>query len=175
MPPLPRKPARPAPASEQRFVDAMGLYFARQGVPRIGGRILGLLMLAEGPLGLSDIAARLRVSPASVSTNMRLFLQAGLAELVGGAPGSRRHYYVFSAAGWERRLQAALDGVGQLARICHEGLAGLPAGARAGRGRLLEALDFCNFYAGELSQTAERWRARSAPPTPLPSRRRVAR
>src|SRR5688500_12893753 len=80
---------------EERFVEAMGLYFERVGVPRIGGRILGLLMVTEGPISLDRMAVLLHVSRASISTNMRQFITAGLCQHFG-VPGDRRHYYVFS-------------------------------------------------------------------------------
>ena len=39
-----------------RFVESMGLYFESSGIPRIGGRILGALMIAHDPLSADDIA-----------------------------------------------------------------------------------------------------------------------
>lgn len=157
--------------AEQRFVEQLGLYFERQGVARIGGRILALLMLSERPLALGRIAELLKVSPASVSTNMRQFLAAGLAEH-HGEPGDRRHYYMYARGVWERRLEAARATTAQLARLCEDALGTLPGDGRTARQRLRETLEFCDFYDEELSGAARRWRARRTPSS-LPAARRT--
>ena len=58
------------------------MYFESYGIPRIGGRILGLLLVADEPLSADSIASVLRVSCASVSTNFKLLLTSSLAEKV---------------------------------------------------------------------------------------------
>jgi predicted ArsR family transcriptional regulator len=145
-------------AEEERFIESMGLFFERQGVPRIGGRILGLLLLAEQPLALGAIAELLRVSPASVSTNIRQLQTSGLVD-PASIPGDRRHYYVFNSAGWDHRLELAISAMDALSDLCQDALTrpGLK-----GRHKLREAVEFCDFYREELSGAAERWRARFA-------------
>src|SRR5262245_39442564 len=84
-----------------KFIESLGLYFASYGIPRIGGRILGLLLIAHEPLSAESISAILKVSRASVSTNFRLLSQVGLAEKVS-IPGDRTTYYLFPEAGFEK-------------------------------------------------------------------------
>ena len=154
-------------ADEERFIESMGLFFERQGVPRIGGRILGLLMLAEKPLALGEIAELLRVSLASVSTNVRQLQANGSVEPTS-IPGDRRHYYVFNSVGWDHRLELAVASMDALGRLCQDALA-LPG--LSARYKLREAVEFCDFYRQELAGAAERWRARLArkPDTQAPS------
>jgi DNA-binding transcriptional regulator GbsR (MarR family) len=64
------------------FIEGMGLYFEDFGVPRIAGRLLGLLLVTNRPLSLEEVATTLGVSRASVSTNARLILATGLVERV---------------------------------------------------------------------------------------------
>ncbi|WNG35176.1 MarR family transcriptional regulator [Archangium violaceum] len=154
-------------AEEERFIESMGLFFERQGVPRIGGRILGLLLLADKPLALGELAELLRVSPASVSTNIRQLQASGLVEPTS-IPGDRRHYYVFNNAGWDHRLKVAISAMDVLGQLCQDAL-GQPG--LKGRNKLREAVEFCDFYRQELTGAAERWRARFArkPGTQTPS------
>lgn len=70
----------------------MGLIMAADGLPRIGGRLLALLLITEGDASLDDLARRLRVSKPSVSTNARLLEQRGVIEKVSRA-ADRRDYY----------------------------------------------------------------------------------
>jgi DNA-binding Lrp family transcriptional regulator len=154
------QPAGRDGAVAQRFVEAMGLYFEDRGVPRIGGRLLGLLLLADGPLSLDQIAATLRVSRASVSTNARLLLTAGLIERVS-LPGDRRDYYTFGRRAWEGNIQAAITRARTFQRIAAEGLAALGPGDSPAHARLREAVELGDFYATGLTALLERWQARA--------------
>ncbi|WP_257454089.1 GbsR/MarR family transcriptional regulator [Archangium lipolyticum] len=161
-------------AEEERFIESMGLFFERQGVPRIGGRILGLLLLADEPLALGEIARLLRVSPASVSTNIRQLQTSGTVD-PASIPGDRRHYYVFNSAGWDHRLEVAISAMDALGQMCQDALA-VPRLSK--RDKLREAVEFCAFYREELAGAVERWRARfarrpgtQATKTPSPSAR----
>lgn len=143
---------------EQRFIDALGSYFERQGAPRIGGRILGLLMLAREPLSLGHVAKLLRVSPASVSTNIRQLIASGSAELAH-VPGDRRHYYVFSLSGWEAYLRHVVEQLRAFTLLCEQGAA---APDVRNKPRLLEAGEFFQFFSQELVGITERWRTHTA-------------
>jgi DNA-binding transcriptional regulator GbsR (MarR family) len=74
------------------FVERMGLALEADGLPRIAGRIFGLLLVSEKARSLDEIAAELRVSKASVSTNARLLENRGVLEQVS-RPADRRDYY----------------------------------------------------------------------------------
>src|SRR4051812_19217559 len=74
------------------FIERMGLILELEGLPRIAGRVFGLLLVSEGARSLDDIAAELRVSKGSVSTNTRLLEQRGMLERVC-RPADRRDYY----------------------------------------------------------------------------------
>ena len=145
-------------AEEEQFIESMGLFYEHQGVPRIGGRILGLLLLSETSLALGEIARLLRVSPASVSTNIRQLQASGIVD-PASIPGDRRHYYVFNSAGWDHRLEVALSAMDALGQLCQDALA-LPGLSH--HSKLREAVDFCSFYREELAGAADRWRARFA-------------
>jgi DNA-binding MarR family transcriptional regulator len=151
----------PAAPCAPGFVEAMGLFFEEYGIPRIGGRILGLLMLAERPLSLDDIARGLRVSRASVSTNARLGLAAGLVERAA-MPGDRRDYYVFSRDAWTHAFEAELKGVAGIRRIAEQGLSEIGPANRLGRERLRRAADFAAFYEDVLRRAMVEWRERAA-------------
>jgi DNA-binding transcriptional regulator GbsR (MarR family) len=75
-----------------QFVERMGLALEADGLPRIAGRIFGLLLVSEDARSLDELAAELRVSKASVSTNARLLEHRGVLEQVS-RPADRRDYY----------------------------------------------------------------------------------
>lgn len=59
------------------FIEELALFYEKWGVPRIGGKILGLLLTEEGKLSSEDIASKLAISKGSVSTNLRLLINVG--------------------------------------------------------------------------------------------------
>ncbi len=144
-----------------QFVETMGRYFEQYGIPRIGGRILGLLTIAERPLSLDEIATRLRVSRASVSTNIRLATANDLAELVT-FPGDRRDYYRMIDDPWAHAMHAEIDALPAMRRIAERGLAALGPENSAARTQLEEMMDFCDFAMEERRGVLERWQARRA-------------
>ncbi len=142
-----------------QFVESMGRYFEQYGIARIGGRILGLLMIADRPLSLDEIATRLRVSRASVSTNIRLATANDLAELVT-FPGDRRDYYRMIEDAWGHGMRAEIEAIPALRRLAERGLAALGPGESAAREQLEEMIDFCDFAMEERRGVLERWQAR---------------
>lgn len=143
----------------QAFIESMGLYFERYGLPRIGGRILGLLCSVDRPLSQDAMATALSVSRASISTNIRLIVETGAVEVVS-LPGDRRDYYRFTANPWERGILVNIEHMVRLRRIAEQGLTALSPVDEASRARLLQMLDFCDFALDEYRAMLERWRTR---------------
>jgi DNA-binding transcriptional regulator GbsR (MarR family) len=77
----------------EKVIEDFGLYFEQYGLPRILGRIYGLLLITDEPvLGLDDMAEQLGISKASASTTARQLQAFTLIEKVS-LPGDRRDYY----------------------------------------------------------------------------------
>ena len=89
------------------FVDQMGLILQAEGLPRIAGHIMGLMVIHEGPFSLSQLAERLSVSRASISTNTRLL--EDLEVIVRTAkPGDRQDYFKLSPQPYDRLLRGVV-------------------------------------------------------------------
>jgi DNA-binding transcriptional regulator GbsR (MarR family) len=149
-----------------RFIESMGTYFESYGIPRIGGRILGLLLVAHESLSAEDISALLRISRASVSTNFRLLLASGLAEKVS-FPGSRTTYFSFPETAWEKSMNAEIQGIGALKRIAQQGLRALSPEDFA-RQRMEDLIDWADFLHDVYQRALIEWREKA--PRALPSK-----
>jgi DNA-binding transcriptional regulator GbsR (MarR family) len=79
-------------AATAQFVDDLAVILEGDGLPRVAGRIFGLLLLTEPALSLDELAESLMVSKASISINARMLEERGLIEGVSRA-GDRRDYY----------------------------------------------------------------------------------
>jgi DNA-binding transcriptional regulator GbsR (MarR family) len=79
-------------AQTANYIERMGLALESDGLPRIAGRMFGLLLISEDARSLDDLAGELHVSKGSVSTNARLLEQRGILERIC-RPADRRDYY----------------------------------------------------------------------------------
>jgi predicted transcriptional regulator len=156
--PVPEPPAALTP-KQQRFVEAMGLLYERQGVARIGGRMLGLFLIADGPLPAERIAELLKVSRASISTNIRIFIHTGICEQVS-VPGRRQHYYGMREDAFARHLESSIGTLRTLADFLRDGLGAVTPGHTVARSRLQNARAYCEFMEKEIVAIIDRWRSR---------------
>ena len=139
-----------------RFIQQMGGYFENSGVPPIGGRILGLLMIAHEPLSAEDIASILNVSRASISTNFRVLAAAGLAERFT-SHADRTTYYSFPDTAWEQALVLGARRAQVFKRIVEDGLAAMPESDSA-RWHLLRGVEYADQCIEFFQRQIEEWR-----------------
>jgi DNA-binding transcriptional regulator GbsR (MarR family) len=109
-------------ATDEQFVEKLGRFFEAEGAPRTAGRLLGLMLLTPGELALDEIAERLQVSKASVSTNARQMEVGGVLERCSH-PGDRRDYYRIPHDIAARLLDRHLDRIRRLNQLLEEGAA----------------------------------------------------
>jgi len=141
-----------------RFIESMGMYFESFGIPRIGGRILGLLLVSHEPLTAESIASILKVSRASVSTNFRLLLTSSMAEKVT-FPGDRATYYVFPETAWEKIMNTEINAITGMQALAQQGLEALPPDDSSRR-RIQAMIDWSEFLLGLYQNGLVEWRAR---------------
>ena len=108
------------------LVERFGLRFEADGLPRIAGRMLGLLMVSAEPRSLDELAEELQASKTSVNTNARLQERMGAVERAT-RPGDRRDYYRVVDNLHERMLDSRLeqmkttrDLLSQAVDCCHD-------------------------------------------------------
>ena len=141
----------------QNFVERMGLTMERTGASRTLGRILALLIVAEEPLSLTQMAEILRVSKASISTNARLCEQTGLVLRVS-LPGDRRTYYEILPGAFEMSLSHRMYSLKEMVDLAEEGLAALDESHPKARVRLEELHDLYTFLGEGMKTALEQWK-----------------
>jgi DNA-binding transcriptional regulator GbsR (MarR family) len=107
----------PVPAGE--FIERLGRLAEREGLPRTAGRMMGLLMLHGQPLSIDEIAERLSISRASVSTNGRLLESLEIASRVTHA-GDRRDYLQIGPDPCSSLLSLGVRRLKDMRRALHE-------------------------------------------------------
>lgn len=141
-----------------QFIENIGLHFEDYGLPRIGGRILGLLLASARPVSPEEMSDLLQVSRSSVSTNLRTLVMTNLVDRIS-LPGERSDFYVFSDEAWERSLEMRLDEVRSLHEMATEGLTGVDEQHPA-RARLAEILDWAEMVETAFETLIQQWQSR---------------
>jgi DNA-binding transcriptional regulator GbsR (MarR family) len=89
------------------FVERFAVAQEGDGLPRIAGRIFGLLLTGERELSLDEITKELGASKGSASVNTRLLEERGIIERVSHS-GDRRDYYRILPDLFERMMEMRL-------------------------------------------------------------------
>ena len=144
---------------QQAFIEKNGLYFEKTcGVPRIAGRIVGLLMIVPQPLTIKTIGETLIFSHGSISTNLRVLQLLGLVEKVT-LTGDRCDYYRFSTHAWDEILTKRVENIRELRVLAVETLQDFkPEGLVLKR--FEEMLAWVNLACLKYDEMVSEWRAR---------------
>lgn len=143
-----------AAGTVQRFVEAWGAMGSLWGINRSVARVHALLMASEEPLGLDEIADRLRISKGNTSMSLRELRNFGVVRQVE-APGDRRDFYVTEPDVWtmffrilrerkRREFDPALEAIHRLVEA--------PGATGAVRGRLEEMADLLGTLEGVIDR-----------------------
>ena len=142
----------------RKFIENVGMYFETFGIPRIGGRILGLLMIAHEPLSAEQIESILDVSRGSISTNMRMLVGSGLAEKVSPLD-KRTSFFIYPDSALERRTESGIQSGIAFKKLSEQGLAALPPDDIARR-RFEETLEWSDVLIEGFQKVLVEWNER---------------
>jgi DNA-binding transcriptional regulator GbsR (MarR family) len=141
---------------QKHFIEDISLYFEQMGMPRMAGRVLGVLLISNPPeQSIDDLSEVLQSSKSSISTTTRLLTEMGLIERVP-APVPRRLYFRFTPGGWVTFMRMRLRLMASLHQIAERGLDLLQDEEPELRERLQEAHDMFSLIEDELPALLER-------------------
>ncbi|HEY9055967.1 MAG TPA: MarR family transcriptional regulator [Aurantimonas sp.] len=146
---------RPCPEDlcRARFIDRMGDHLEAEGMPRIAGRLFGLMILEPGVVSFSDLAARLCVSRASISTNARLLESKGLIVKVQ-VEGERQDFFRLADRPYVNMIRGVAHRMEETQASIVAAETDLPPDAIAERQRLEQAREFFETAVASLNDLA---------------------
>ena len=139
------------------FIEKFCVCAEQDGFPRIAGRMMGFLLLHEGPYTLDELAEELQISKTSASTNARLLEQYGVIEHVTRA-GDRRDFYQLADNHWERMFEIVQKRMQRFHDVLDDTIASLSTNEEYGRRRLMEAKRFHEFILEHFDTRIQEWR-----------------
>lgn len=129
-------------ATRAEFIEKTGLITQAGGLPRIAGRVFGLLIYDGDVVSFADLATKLQVSRSSISTSIRILEERGLVKRVA-KPGDRQDFFTLAPNPYGTMLEGIQKRNRSIQADIVETIRSLPADADA-VGRLTT---YSNFYA----------------------------
>ncbi len=143
--------------AEKRFVEEVGIAFEQMSMPRMAGRIIGRLMIADPPHQSTDeLAEALMASRGSISTMSRFLIQFNLIERFS-LPGVRQDYFRVKPDAWHQLIRQRANQLTTLRRLAEHGLSLIGDREHANRLWLEETRDMYAFFEREFPALVERW------------------
>lgn len=156
-------PRRSGPMRDEsavaHFVEQAAATLADHGMQRMPARVLMQLMATEEPgLTAADLATNLRVSPAAISTAVRMLAQLGLVERFA-VPGQRRDRYRLPDDAWYTASIAKHPLYRRFADLATDGVLATGGAGTAAGARLAEMRDFFEYCDRAVPGLVEAWHA----------------
>ena len=145
-------------AVNDSMLDGLGKLADYFGYNKVLGKMYGALLLSPVPMSLDDLMAHLDISKASVSMNMRMLENIGLAQEVW-VRGDRRKYYEAESDLWRALTNVLgsreLRDVNQALGVLETNIERLRTGADAMSDNERE---LAHFYVGRIDQMKDFFR-----------------
>ncbi len=142
------------------FVERLGLVTQADGLPRIAGRIMGLMVIYGGPFSFADLAERLQISRASVSTNTRLLESLGVIERTT-IPGERQDYFRIRPHPYSPLINGYVERMRRAKDMVNGTQDDLPSEFTESHERLQELNEFYETMIDSFEKVVEKWEAKS--------------
>ncbi|MFP1602945.1 GbsR/MarR family transcriptional regulator [Microbacterium sp. 2216-1] len=120
-------------ATRAAFIEKVGLQVESAGwMPRMSGRMLGLLLVAEHPVTQAEIREELLASVGAISSASRELIAKRLARRVG-VPGSRHTAMELHPDAWRSLEEDGMRGVQDYSALARGALEEFPPDSTAAR------------------------------------------
>ncbi len=142
----------PVADARSEFVEKIGLITQTEGLPRIAGRVLAVLLYDGERLSFGQLAEELQVSRGSISSSVRLLEIQQLIKRVAN-PGDRQDYFQIVENAFPNLIEAAVLRAKRAGADIEDSLCSIPASETGPRKRVAQ---FCDYYRsmGEALTTA---------------------
>ena len=131
-----------AERARTEFIEKIGVIAQSEGLPRIAGRVLAMLLYDGERVSFGDLAEALQVSRGSVSSSVRILESQQLIKRVS-KPGDRQDYFQVLENAFANMVEAAAMRVRRAAVDIEDSLKAIPLSQEGPRARVA---DYAAFY-----------------------------
>jgi DNA-binding transcriptional regulator GbsR (MarR family) len=141
----------------KELVEKSGVLMEQMGLPRMSGRLLGYLFIANPPYKtFNEIQDYLQASKSSISTSLQALITQGLV-VYFTVPGDRRRYFRLNAESWTDLVKKEVGQLTSARQLILDCLAIRGEEYPQFNGALLEITELYAFLEKELPLIIERW------------------
>lgn len=139
------------------YAEDFGLLFEGFGLPRMVGRVLGVLLISqESEFSAGKLAEALQASRGSISSATRSLIDMGLVQR-RTRRGERRDYFRVKPNAWDEVMRRELESLKTFRQMAERGLGLIDPEDKAARQNLEEMREFYAYWETELPAVLERW------------------
>lgn len=148
------KPTKSAEAARTDFIEKIGMIAQSEGLPRIAGRVLAMLLYDGERASFGQLATALQVSRGSISSSVRLLERQHLIKRVAN-PGDRQDYFQVVDNAFANMVDASAASARHAATDIEECLNDIPLSETGARARVASYAAFYRTLDDGLKTTAE--------------------
>ena len=137
------------------FIARMGVIASNDGMPRMSGQVFAMLVFEGEEVAFGDLAKRLSVSRATISTSIRLLEERGLIRRINKA-GDRQDYFQLADDAYAAMTKFALAGTRRSQAEIDDTIEKLPEEAQDVGARLEAFASFYNAISAALEDAIPR-------------------
>jgi DNA-binding transcriptional regulator GbsR (MarR family) len=139
------------------YAEDFGLLFEGFGLPRMVGRVLGVLLISDPPeLSAEELAEALQASRGSISSATRSLIGMGLVQR-RTRRGERRDYFQMKPGAWDELMRRELETLARFRQMAERGLDIANSDSPEARRNLEEMHEFYTYWEKEMPAVLERW------------------
>lgn len=143
--------------AKEKYIENVGLFYEKYGLPRMAGRILGYLISSDTDNNsFDDIKNTLKASKGSISGNINLLVSQKMIDK-HMISGDRKSYYKIALNSLENIIAAKVKSVTQFKMILLQGLEFDLSNDSSKKQNLTEILNYYEFLESEMPRLKEKW------------------
>ncbi|MCB1405529.1 MAG: MarR family transcriptional regulator [Rhodobacteraceae bacterium] len=135
------------------FIEKIGVIVQTEGLPRIAGRVLAILLFDGERLSFSQLAELLQVSRGSISSSVRLLETQQMIKRVA-KPGDRQDYFQIVENAFPHLIEASVLRARRAAADIEDSLAEIPHSEEGPRRRVAEFAAYYRAMSDGMSEVA---------------------
>lgn len=142
---------------KEKYIEEVGLFYERYGLPKMAGRILGYLISSPTENNsFEDLIIALKASKGSVSGNVKLLLSQNMIEK-HMITGSRQSYYKIATNSLSAIIESKVKSISKFKDIIGMGLA-LDTNENSSKKRELTSIyNYYEFLESEIPMLKLKW------------------
>lgn len=145
---------------QEKYIEEVGLFYEKYGLPKMAGRILGCLISSKTDKNsFDDLRVTLKASKGSISGNIKLLLNQNMIEK-HMISGDRKSYYKIAINSLENLLEAKEKSITEFRLILEKGFDINTNKKGSSHKEISEIIDYYEFLEKEIPKLKDKWKQR---------------